>query len=372
MTAPSRYPRPVDPAALTRLVFEDFALDLASGALHRRGEPVDLEPQPTKVLRHLALHAGDVVLREDLHRLLWGEDTHVEADQGLNYCIKELRRALGDSARNPRYIETLTRRGYRFLPSVELAGPADPDGDGTADATPETTRPVPALVVAPSAAADSPAGAGGPSKRAWTGFALATLTVAGVLAVGWLSGWLSARFNAGPPAADSGDAVDSAGPAAAVGPQRIAVLPFDSADGLDEDQAVARQLASQLVSDLVGSTGPGFEVIASTTSFAYQDAGKTIGQIGRELGVSYVVEGVFLRNAGPDPARPGGDPPTGSTGSAGPTGPTAPTARLCVRLVDTREEVVVWTSTYTVTAGQLDALPEVVSQEMAATLLPPV
>ena len=347
MTVLSRSPRPVEAPALTRLVFGEHAFDLATGELRWRGEPVDLEPQPAKVLRHLALHSGEVVPREDLYRLLWGEDTHVEADQGLNYCIKELRRVLGDAARDPSFIETLTRRGYRFLPSVELAGPAV---EKTAPPDRSASTP-PALVMAPSPPPEPAARRGVVPGRATTRIVVAVLAAAAMLGVGWLSGWLAARSRSQPPATKAAE------PAAAPGPHRIAVLPFDAADEVDEDQDVARQLASQLVSDLVGATGPGFDVIASTTSFAYQDAGKTIGQIGRELGVAYVIEGDFQRGAGPDP-------------DAGDGGVSA--VRLRVRVVDTREEVVIWTSSYTATAGQLDALPEVVSQEIAATLLPPL
>ncbi len=297
-----------------------------------------------------------------------GEDTHVEADQGLNYCIKELRRALGDDARNPTFIETLTRRGYRFLPPVELCAPEEPDRPdraatafGAAGAEPRrgpAPAPAPALVVASSPSAEPSPGLVGRPRRTPPRVVLAALTVVAVLAVAWLA----VRSHSQTLAADP---VETLGPAADSGPQRIAVLPFESADEVDEAQDVARQLASQLVSDLVGSTGPGFEVIASTTSFAYRDAGKTIGQIGRELGASYVIEGVYLRTAGPELVGAG---LAGGGGHA----LSGPTARLCVRLVDTREEVVIWTRTYTVTGDQIDALPEVVSQEMAARLLPPV
>lgn len=345
MTAPSPYPRPVEAAALTRLVFGEHALDLTTGELRWRGEPVDLEPQPAKVLRHLALHAGEIVPREDLHRLLWGEDTHVEADQGLNYCIKELRRALGDVARDPTFIETLTRRGYRFLPSVELRGPAGgaaaanrgpgtgPGGPGSGD--PHRSGAAPrGLSAVPSAPPEAPPRAVG--SRAWIASAATALTVLSVVATVWLSGWLRTDPLAAEPAAAPADG----------GTPRIAVLLFDTADGADDDQALARGLASQLVSALAETTGPGFEVIASTTSFAYQGAGKTIGQIGRELRAAYVVEGAFHR-----------------TGAAG-----RGEARLCVRLVDTREEVVVWTGSYTSAADRLEELPSTVSGEISSLL----
>ena len=104
------------PKALLR--FDGFELDPSTGELHRSGEVIRLQPQPSKVLIRLATAAGEVVSREALYRLLWPEGRHVDAERGLNFCIKELRRSLGDDARDPRFIETLPRRGYRFVAEV--------------------------------------------------------------------------------------------------------------------------------------------------------------------------------------------------------------------------------------------------------------
>jgi DNA-binding winged helix-turn-helix (wHTH) protein len=99
--------------------FGAFALDTRSGELRRTGLQVRLRPQPCAVLAYLAEHSGSFVSREELHRHLWREGTFVHFDQGLNSCIKQVRRALGDSRRAPTYIETLPRRGYRFLVTVQ-------------------------------------------------------------------------------------------------------------------------------------------------------------------------------------------------------------------------------------------------------------
>jgi DNA-binding winged helix-turn-helix (wHTH) protein/Tfp pilus assembly protein PilF len=103
-----------------RLFFETFELRLDSGELLRRGSPVKLQPQPARILEILASHSGEVVSREKIRRLVWG-DSYVDSDASLNFCIKEIRRALGDSATLPRFIETVPRRGYRFLKPVKLA-----------------------------------------------------------------------------------------------------------------------------------------------------------------------------------------------------------------------------------------------------------
>jgi TolB-like protein/Flp pilus assembly protein TadD len=103
----------------TLLRFGPFQIDVASGELRKEGHPVRLQPQPLKVLVLLAGHAGELVSREQLRAQVWSGDTFVDFEQGLNYCIKEIRAALEDAAKSPRYIETLQRRGYRFIAPVE-------------------------------------------------------------------------------------------------------------------------------------------------------------------------------------------------------------------------------------------------------------
>lgn len=78
-----------------------------------------LQPQPAQVLSCLILHAGQVVSRQDLHRAVWGSETFVDFERGLNFCITQLRSALGDDATNPRYVRTVARRGYQFIAPVE-------------------------------------------------------------------------------------------------------------------------------------------------------------------------------------------------------------------------------------------------------------
>src|SRR5688572_12900717 len=94
-------------------------MDLKASELHRAGALIKLQPQPFKVLAMLVGRAGEVVTRQDIEREVWGKETHVDFDLGLNYCIKQIRFALNDDAENPRYVETLPRRGYRFIASVE-------------------------------------------------------------------------------------------------------------------------------------------------------------------------------------------------------------------------------------------------------------
>lgn len=105
------------------LRFGDFDLDDKSGELRQAGELVKLSPQPFKVLAFLAQRSGQVVSRADIRQRIWTDGTFVDFDQGLNFCIRQIREALGDEAETPRYIETLPRRGYRFLMPIETVDP---------------------------------------------------------------------------------------------------------------------------------------------------------------------------------------------------------------------------------------------------------
>jgi len=110
----------MDATARTRRTrFGAFEVDVRSGEVHKHGIRLKLQDQPFHVLALLLEHPGDVVTREELRLKLWTADTFVDFDTGLNSAIKKLRDALGDSAEEPRYIETLPRRGYRFIAHVE-------------------------------------------------------------------------------------------------------------------------------------------------------------------------------------------------------------------------------------------------------------
>lgn len=100
--------------------FGAYELDLATGELRKSGIRVRLQEQPFQVLVALIEKPGDVVLREELHARLWPDTIHVDFEQGLNKAVNKLRTALGDRADNPRFVETLSRRGYRFVAPVEI------------------------------------------------------------------------------------------------------------------------------------------------------------------------------------------------------------------------------------------------------------
>jgi DNA-binding winged helix-turn-helix (wHTH) protein/tetratricopeptide (TPR) repeat protein len=155
-----------------RVRFGVFEVDLRSGELHKHGVKIKLHHQPFQVLTMLLEHPGEVVTREELKSKLWPFDTFVDSDVGLNSAVKKLRDALGDSAEIPHYVETLSRRGYRFIGSL---GDASSSGGEHAPGVPGR------VVVEQSAAASEgvvtevPAVSG--VSRRWT-----LWTTAGVLA----------------------------------------------------------------------------------------------------------------------------------------------------------------------------------------------
>jgi TolB-like protein/Tfp pilus assembly protein PilF len=117
-----------------RLLFDDFELDLANGELRKAGTPVALQPQPFKVLAFLTSRSGQAATRLEIQRQLWGRETYVDFRCGVNFCIRQIRKALGEGARNHRYIETLHRRGYRFrVPVSKVESNAEIAPGGTID-----------------------------------------------------------------------------------------------------------------------------------------------------------------------------------------------------------------------------------------------
>jgi DNA-binding winged helix-turn-helix (wHTH) protein/tetratricopeptide (TPR) repeat protein len=106
------------------LHFSNFELDERSGELSRAGRRVPLTHQSFIVLSLLAGRAGEVVTRDELRQALWNEDTHVDFERGLNFIVASVRRALGDDARRPQFVETVTKRGYRFIAEVRTASAA--------------------------------------------------------------------------------------------------------------------------------------------------------------------------------------------------------------------------------------------------------
>lgn len=210
--------------------FGVFTFDDRSMILVRGDREVALEPQPARALALLVARAGDVVAREELRAHLWGGDTHVDFDRGLAYCIGQLRSALGDSAENPRFVQTLPRRGFRFIAPVHANDAASGERDPLAPARPAAAAPhsIPDPAIANGAAVEKRVTA--PAVPGW----IAAAAMAGVaLVVGAAGALMMARDR--PPA-----------PPASVQRPIVAVAAFENETG---DPAYARAAGS--ISDAV-------------------------------------------------------------------------------------------------------------------------
>src|SRR5580704_2837994 len=120
---------PTSPPISPNICFGPFELDAAAGELRKSGTLIKLQPQPFRVLLLLAERAGTLVTREEIQQCLWSESTFVDFEHGINFSINQIRGALADNAEKPRYIETLPRRGYRFIAAVRAASNGQRPGE---------------------------------------------------------------------------------------------------------------------------------------------------------------------------------------------------------------------------------------------------
>jgi len=250
--------------------FGVFEVDPQARELRKGGVRIKLENQPFEILEALLENPGRIVTRGELQRRLWDEGTFVDFEKSVTKAVNKLRLALGDSAATPRFIETLSRRGYRFVAPVAVLGdqppvaaaeePARPDsGDGLAAAgTPESAKP-------------------GRWRwlRRWPLLAIAGLLAAVVtLSVGTRSARL--RGLVGMPRIES-----------------LAVLPIENLTGDARQEYLADELTDELINHLamIGS----LRVISRTSAMRYKAAKKALPEIARELRVDGVVEGSMQR-----------------------------------------------------------------------------
>ena len=251
-----------------RLHFGVFELDLRAGELRKHGLRVRLQEQPFQVLAMLLGHPGEVVTREELQKKLWPADTFVDFDHGLNKAINKIREALGDSAESPRFVETVARRGYRFLAEVKVA-------DAAPVRSPElTTQPHP-----PAEARDRRDIA---SKLAMLKDLLPSLAwkisvFVLLLLMASLATWKLHSWNHPSPVIRS-----------------LAVLPLESLSSDASQDYFADGMTDELISDLGQISA--LRVISRTSVMAYKHARKPLPQIARELNVDAVVEGTVFRS----------------------------------------------------------------------------
>jgi len=260
----------MEPLRHTSVVrFGAYEVSLQSGEVRKAGLRIRVQQQPMKLLEILLERPGEVVTREELRSRVWADESFGDFDQAVNIAIAKLRSALGDSADNPRFIETLPKRGYRFIADVSVVD---------ADARPKRSE---------FAAGDLPAtepgdklqGAGlavAPKRRLWPALRV-IVALALVLGLPILAVWLFRSRGRAP-----------------TGIRSLAVLPLDNLSGDASQNYFADGMTDELITDLAQISA--LRVISRTSVMVYKGARKPLPQIARELNVDAVVEGTVLRS----------------------------------------------------------------------------
>ena len=275
--------------APVRLRFGVFEVDLRAGELRKHGVRLRLQEQPFQVLAMLLERPGETVTREELRNRLWTAETFVDFDHGVNKAVNRIRDALGDSATSPRFVETVARRGYRFIADVTIVEGAPPAG---VEAKADDLLRAEGVSVAPVAAPP-------PRLRRWhlsviTGIALA---LASILVAVW--------------------ALQSRAPQPAL-IRSLAVLPLDNLSGDSSQEYFADGMTDELIATLGQISA--LRVISRTSVMPYKRARKPLPQIAHELNVDAVVEGTVLRSDG--------------------------RVRITAQLIEARDDRHLWSETY--------------------------
>jgi TolB-like protein/DNA-binding winged helix-turn-helix (wHTH) protein/Tfp pilus assembly protein PilF len=283
--------------------FGPYTADLRSRELYKSGIRLKLRDQSFRILWLLLERPGEVVTREELRQKLWLEETFVDFDHGLNAAVERLRRCLNDSASAPVFIETLPRRGYRFIGKLDTATPelvaviAQTPVEVPVTAPPETYRTV--LVVST--------------------FVIVAAGLLLLLGIPWSRATRASGQN----------------------PHQtmLAVLPFENLSGDPNQEYFSDGLTEELITQLGALSPDQLAVIARTTSMAYKRTTKSAQQIASELGVDYVLESSIRRD---------GDQ-----------------MRISVQLIRARDQVHVWAQSYDRGISNSIAVQEEVAKAVA-------
>ena len=225
--------------------FGAFDVDLRAGELHKNGVKLKLQGQPFQVLVALLERPGEIVTREELRQRLWPSDTFVDFEHNLNSAVRRLREAVGDSADNPRFIETLARHGYRFIAPVA-----------------EQARAVPRAQFR--------------IRTLWI-TALATATIVALVVGLNIGEWRQRLFNR----------------ASGAPMQSLAVLPLENLSGNPEEEYFADGMTEELITQLARLRA--LRVISRQSVMQYKGTNKPLPQIASELHVGALVQGSVLR-----------------------------------------------------------------------------
>jgi TolB-like protein/DNA-binding winged helix-turn-helix (wHTH) protein/Tfp pilus assembly protein PilF len=257
--------------------FGAFEFDPRARQLRKHGHRLRIHGQPLEILGLLLERPTEVVLREELQARLWPEDTFVDFEHSLNAAVNKLREALDDDANSPRFIETVPRRGYRFIGQVEGALPTSAP-DSTDQLAPAVDQEAIHLMVEkPAVDVPAPSGTRTQSRTVWLAFIACGFLAA--LVVGFNAGGLRQRLLGRPDPSTI---------------RSIAVLPLENLSRDPEQEYFADGMTEALTTELAQISA--LKVISHTSVVQYKGTKKLLPQIARELGVDAVVEGAVQRS----------------------------------------------------------------------------
>jgi TolB-like protein/DNA-binding winged helix-turn-helix (wHTH) protein len=257
-----------EPQASTIRFGDGFELDPRAWQLRRAGRPQRLERIPMEILLFLAQQPGQLVSREQIVERIWGKRVFTDTDNSINGAMRKVRQALGDDPENPRFIQTVTGLGYRFIAQTPAAAAQTPDGRNAGG------------TVAPTAALRA--------RVPVIPWAVALLLIAVVVALLWWhrSHTQVVTVTAAPPAA-----------AAPARPAMIAVLPLQNLTGDASQEYFSDGLTEELIAQLGNVDPQHLSVIARTSVMRYKNTRTPVDEIGQALGAQYVLEGSVRRDA---------------------------------------------------------------------------
>ncbi len=245
-------------------VAEGFELDTAAYELRRSGDVLKLERIPMEILLFLIEQKGQLVTREQIADRIWGKNVNVDTDNSINGAIRKIRSVLRDDPDTPRFIQTITGRGYRFIAAVDTPGPA-PSAGPALPAVSDEPESIPRSV-------DSRSG-----LRRWSVLLGAAVFLIAVAAAGFFG--FSNRVRPGS------------------GRLMLAVLPFENLTGDPAQDYFSDGMTEEMISQLGNLDASHLGVIARTSVMHYKHSQEPLDQIGRELGVQYVLEGSIRRDS---------------------------------------------------------------------------
>jgi len=280
---------------------EDFELDPGAYRLRRSGRVLKLERIPMEVLLFLVERRGDIVTREEIVARIWGKDVFLDTDNSINGAIRKIRQVLKDDPEQPQFIQTVTGKGYRFIAPVVAA-------------------PEPALAPPPEPSLQ-PESVRTPAIRPWAVFGVAVLVLAAA-ALSYFS-WVRWRGRA----------------SLSANRQILAVLPFENLTGDPGQEYFSDGITEEMITALGGLDPQHLGVIGRTSVMLYKRNPKALDQVGRELGVQYVLEGSLQRDAS--------------------------RLRVTAQLIQVRDQTHLWAHTYDREVSDVLALQQEVTQEIA-------